>query len=160
MRLGDITSAVLEQLTRSCAECGITSDVIDKPSFACYSESPSSVTYRARLDRTSETDSGSLISLIEEWVSGGPSIIVTGLLITVDPKCSVAIPSLSEGECSLTLTYTTDGGESVSTPNTVPIIGGVVAVILIITIAVVIIIMTLILKYRCGNVRFNDTNEG
>ena len=159
MRLGDITSAVLDQLTLSCTECGITSDIIDKPSFAYYSESPSSVTYRARLEGTSETNSTTLISLIVEWVSDGASIIVTGVLMKVDPECSVAISSLSEGECSSTLTPTTHVEGNVSPPNTVPIIGGVVAVILIITIAVVIIIMTLILKYRCGNVRFNDTNE-
>ena len=159
MRLGDITSAVLEQLIRSCAECGITNDIIDKPSFAWYPESPSSVTYRARLEGTSETNSTALISLIEEWVSDGASIIMTGVLMTVDPKCSVTISSLSEEECSSTLTPTTDVGGNVSTPNTLPIVGGVVAVILIITIAVVIIIMTLILKCRCGNVRFNDTNE-
>ena len=40
---------------------------------------------------TSETDSGSLISLIEEWVSGGTGIIMTGVLVTVDSECSVAL---------------------------------------------------------------------
>ena len=39
----------------------------------------------------SETDSGSLISLIEEWVSGGASIIMAGVLVTVDSGCSVAL---------------------------------------------------------------------
>ena len=101
MKLEDISNAVLEELAASCAECGITSDIIDKQSFACFRESPKYVTYRARLSGTSETDSGSLISLIEEWVSGGrASIIVTGVLMTVDSECSVAISSLSEGECS------------------------------------------------------------
>ena len=94
-----ITSAVLQQLTVSCTECGVTSDIIDTPSFACFPESPTSVTYRARLEGTSETDSGSLISLIEEWVRDGTSIIITGVLMTVDSECSVTISSLSEGEC-------------------------------------------------------------
>ena len=143
MKLEIITSAVLEQLTMMCTECGITSDIIDTPSFACFPESPTSVTYRARLEGTSETDSGSLISLIEEWVRGGAGIIMTGVLVTVDTKCSVAISSLGEGECQPT-----------TTDNTAAIIGGVVAVIFIIaiTFAVVAIIMTLILKNRCGNV--------
>ena len=30
---------------------------------------------------------------------GGPGVIVTGVLMTVDSQCSVAISSLSEGEC-------------------------------------------------------------
>ena len=44
-------------------------------------------------------------------VSGGASIIVTGVLLTVDSECSVAISSLSyhEGECSPTQPHTIDG---------------------------------------------------
>ena len=80
-----------------CAEC--ESGIIDRPSFVCYPESPSHVTYRARLEGTSERGSDSLISLIEDWVSGGPGVIVTGVLMTVDSHCSVAISSLSEREC-------------------------------------------------------------
>ena len=171
---------MLEELTGSCAECGITSDIIDRQSFACYPESPTHVTYRARLEGTSETDSGSLISLIEDWVSGGASIIVTGVLMTVDSECSVAISSLSEGECSpdptqppttdptssnmTTTDSTTNSGTAPSTDattstssqsssdNTAAIIGGVVAVILIIAITVIIIIaiVALVMKNRHG----------
>ena len=90
---------MLEELNDVCSDCGITNDIIDKLSFSCFPESPKYVTYRARLEGTSETDSGSLISLIEEWVSGGASIIVAGVLMTVDSECSVAISSLREGEC-------------------------------------------------------------
>ena len=176
MKLEIITSAVLEQLTIMCAECGITSDIIDTPYFACFPESPTSVTYRARLEGTFETNSGSLISLIEEWVSGGAGIIMTGVLVTVDPECLVAISSLSEGECQppptnpttdkVTTPDPTSDPVTDSTPsttdNTAAIIGGsVVAVILIIaiTFAVVAIIMTLILKNRCENVSINKQKE-
>ena len=37
--------------------------------------------------------------------SGGAGVIVTGVLMTVDSECSVAISSLSEGECSCTLLH-------------------------------------------------------
>ena len=89
----------MEKLSASCFECTITDDIIDKQSFSCYTESPSFLAYRARLEGTSDTDSGSLISLIEEWVRGGASVILTGVLMKVDPDCSVAISSLSEEEC-------------------------------------------------------------
>ena len=158
MKLEIITSAVLEQLTIMCTECGITSDIIDTPSFACFPESPTSVTYRARLEGTFETNSGSLISLIEEWVSGGAGIIMTGVLVTVDSECPVAISSLGEGECQQPPT-TEPTTKPTTTDNTAAIIGGVVAVVLIITFAVVTIIMTLILKNRCGNVSINKQKE-
>ena len=80
-------------------------------SFTCYPESPTYVTYRARLEGTSETDSGSLISLIEDWVRGGASINITargganmtgrGLILTVDSECSVRVLSYDKEVCSI-----------------------------------------------------------
>ena len=164
MKVEDITTAVVEELTGSCAECGITDDIIDKQSFACFPESPTYVTYRARLEGTSETDSGSLISLIEEWVSGGATIIVTEVLMTVDSKCSVAISSFSEGECTPTQPpiystdptpdiISTDTSAASESTNSAAIIGGViVAVILIVSVAltVTVIAVVFIMKIRRG----------
>ena len=111
---------------------------IDQQLFACFPEYPTYVTYPARLEGTSETESGSLISLMEEWVSGGASIIVTGVLMTLDSEHSVAISSLSEGECSTT----TDSNNT----TIVTIIGGGVVIFLIIILTAVIAV-TLIVKH-------------
>ena len=168
-KLEDITSAVLKELTESCAECGISNDVIDEQSFACFPESPTHVTFRARLGGSSETDSGSLISLLESWVSGGATIIVTGVLMTVDTECSVAISSLSKGECSMTTTQPPDTTASSmtssdapnsqsSTDNTAAIIGGIVAVVLIIALSIFGIV-ALILKSRRRELFIRKTEE-
>ena len=151
-KLEDITSVVLEELTDSCAECGISSDIIDEQFFACFPESPTHVTFRARLGGSSETDSVSLISLLESWVSGGATIIVTAVLMTVDAECSVAISSLSEGECSMTTRQppdTTASSETsqTSTDNTAAIIGGVVVAVVFI-IALTVLIVALVLRSR------------
>ena len=151
--LEDITHAVLKELSASCAECGITDDIINKQSFACSPESPTYVTYRARLEGTSETDSGSLISLIEEWVSGGASIIVTGVLMTVDTKFSVAISSLSEGECSPTQPPT----KNPFSTTYATIIGGVLIIIAITLLFVVVIFI--VRRCCCGNVSNNRKRE-
>ena len=140
---------MLNQLTASCPDCGITSDIIDKEVFRCFPDSSSHVTYRARLQGTSETDSGSLISLIEKWVSNGADIGVTGLHMTVDTKCSVEISSFNEGEC-LEIPNSTpppNAGPTDSANNTGAIIGGIVAIILIIALSLIIVVV-LILKYR------------
>ena len=123
-KLSDVTAAVLEQLSVSCAEC--SSDTISQWSFACIPDSPTFVTYRARIEGSSQTDSGSLVALIQEWVDGGPGIIVTGVLLTADPECVVAVSSLNEGECSKE-----DPPPSSTSDNTAGIIGGVVAVVII-----------------------------
>ena len=70
--------------------------------------------------------------------------------MTVDPHCSVAISSLNEPECSLSVDGSVNEDGQVA-DNTQAIVGGVVAVaiVLIITIAIVIIVF-LILKNRKG----------
>ena len=166
-KLADITDTVVRILSASCADCGITSDIIDMELFACFSESH--VTYRAKLEGTSETDSSSLISLIEDWVVSKANIGVSGLLMKLDAKCSVEISTFSEGECSEIIEIPTTptpsinvGSRSTSGPNTLPtdsttdsagntispgaIIGGIVAV-LIIAISMIIVVV-LVLKYR------------
>ena len=140
-KLDDIRSAIVEQLEPLCPEC--SSDAIDRQSFSCYEESPSHVTYRARLEGTSERGSDSLISLIEDWVRGGPGVIVTGVLMTVDPHCSVAISFLSEPECS---PATQPSECSCATNNTPSIVAGVVVVIVVIAAAISVIFIVLILK--------------
>ena len=153
-KLEDVTNAVIDQLFDSCTDCSITSDIIDTQSFACNSQSPTYVTYRARLEGTSETDSDSLISLIEDWVRGGARIVVTRLLITLDTDCSVAISSFNEGECS-SLTRT----ETCSDP-TAAIIGGVVAAVLLIAITLTIIaVLGLFLRNRHGHTSTKKTDE-
>ena len=111
------------------------------------------MTYRARLEGTSERGSDSLISLIEDWVRGGPGVIVTGVLMTVDSHCSVAISSLSEGEClphdtSTEPRATKYGSSQGSTNNTGGIIGGTFAIVLIIVVALTIIAIAAILMNR------------
>ena len=110
--------------------------------------SPPHVTFRARLGGSSETDSGSLISLLamESWVSGGATIIVSGVLMTVDAECSVAISSLSEGEC-----IPDTAMPASSADNTAGVIGGVVVAVLFIIAAMVVagvVIVALFLKRR------------
>ena len=177
-----MTSAVQNQLTASCTEC--SSDTIDQQSFTCHSET-TVVTYVARLEGTSQTASSALISLIEDWVSGEPGFSVTGILLTVNPQCSVAILSLSDSECSppttteppttvtddptpdtmpstnsTTMPTTEDPSATdpqSSTNNTTAIIGGVVAIVIILIIAIsVVIIAALILKHRRGSMSIKE----
>ena len=159
-KLSDITAAVVKQLQTSCGECA--PEMIDNQFFVCYPESPSHVTYRARLEGTSERGSDSLISLIEDWVSGGPGVIVTGVLMTVDSHCSVAISFLSEREC-LPPPANTDptviGGVDSPAPDTGAnqeglIAGAVVAVVVVVLIIAITIIaiVVIVLKSRRGKV--------
>ena len=141
----------MKQLQELCEGCA--PGMIDNQFFVCYPESPSHVTYRARLEGTSERGSDYLISLIEDWVRGGPGVNVTGVLMTVDSHCSVAIPSLIVGECYPpptdlpVVTWSTDTGETTS-----GIIAGAAMAVTVISliIAITIAIVFLVLKKSRG----------
>ena len=162
----------MEKLSALCPDCGVSEADIDKQSFSCYPESPSYVTYRARLEGTYETESGHLISLIEQWIGDGAGVIVNEVLMKVDPKCSVVISDLGEKECisvhpivlvltpipTVSMEVTNDVNEptvsgrddkpqSSTLPTTIGVI--VVVVVLIITIGTtIIIIAVLVLRNR------------
>ena len=151
-----------------CPDCGFTDAAIDKQSFSCYPDTPSFVTYRARLEGTSLTDSDNFISLIEQWVMEGASVIVSGVLMKVDSKCSVEISDLSEDECTMkpivivptpvsrhTTMMTTEPKPSVQDPTgkpspfTTTLVVMIVVVFLIVAVAVlatIIIITVLVLS--------------
>ena len=162
----------MERLNALCPDCGVSEADIDKQSFSCYPESPSYVTYWARLEGTSEVESGHLISLIGQWVGDGSGIIVNEVVMKVDLKCSVAISDLGEEECipvrPIVLMPTPIPTVSMEVTNDVnePTVGGqddqpktstltttigviVVVVVLIITIGTtIIIIAVLVLRNR------------
>ena len=151
----------MNQLQTSCGECA--PEMIDNQFFVCYPESPSHVTYRARLEGTSERESDSLISLIEDWVRGGPGVIVTGVLMTVDSHCSVAISSLREGECSPHSGPTSHvngptaakGSDDEGTTTAI-VGGGVVAIVIVLIIAItiaIVVVAFLVLKSRRGELK-------
>ena len=153
-------------------------EMIDNQFFVCYPESPSHMTYLARLEGTSERGSDSLISLIEDWVRGGSGVIVTGVLMTVDSHCSVVISSLIEGECPPYITDPPPSTEPPLPPSTDPVIDGidtqdtgatpdttvagavvaVIVIVLIITIAVVVIVF-LVLKSRRGELSLKSSDR-
>ena len=123
-------------LSDSC-QCEVTTDSIDEESFACSEESPNYVTYRARLSGTTEQDSASLISLIEDWVATGPTIRVGGELLKVDKDCSPAISNFTDEECSSV-------GTTVSPSDiTLAIVGGVVVFVVLVTCSVVMVVICL-----------------
>ena len=143
--LSNVTTAILDELTASCPECGINNNTIDRENVTCSS---SYVTYRARLEGTSQTDSLYLISLIEDWVeSGRASIIVTGVILTVDSQCPVAISSLSEGECSPTIPPPPPPSSD-SLPSLIATVtAGVLGLILLLTLTVISLILSIRYRY-------------
>ena len=78
--------------------------------------------------------------LLSSWVSSGPSLTVTGTVLSVDPTCPVELESLTDEDClrpsppilSDTLNITTIWAGA---------LGGILAITIIMTVIVIIVLM-------------------
>lgn len=131
----DITNEILNELKESCTDCDITYGIIDMQSLQCLLNSPAYMVYSARLKSSSNTHSGSLVSVIEEWVKIGPSLNVTGVLMTVHAECIVVVSSLNDTLCAVVEPIQSIVNNIIA----ISIIAGVLVIIVIVTVAVVVI---------------------
>ena len=79
-------------------ECTYSIRSIDSELFRCFEGSAGSVTWRARLLATSEVGQNSLSSVLEDWVSGGGSVMVEGVYLSLVPQCSGQIDQLLQDQ--------------------------------------------------------------
>ena len=123
-----VTRAFAAEVETHC-ECGFTAPMITAPLFRCFPQSTNAVTLRARL-----IDSRFLPAL-EDWVQKNGLIPTEGILIEVDKTCQVAITSLADAECT---------SQSVTSDNSVVVIGGVVGgVVMVLIIAITVTVISL-----------------
>ena len=177
LKLADITKETEKQLSHSC-QCSQTSTVISEESFACFDESPTHVTFRARLNGVQEVTTAFFLSSLKAWTSLGPAINVRGILMLVDDQCPLAISSFSEEECSnpkpptvsvlqpITSPTATDvtmstESDTLQSDNTAAIVGGVVTVVVVLIVAVTVfgIIAVVIQKGRRGSMTISKPVE-
>ena len=155
-KLSDVRNELQMELVELC-HCQYAAENIMETSFVCFSEEY--VTFRAQLSSTADADSTTLLSLIEGWVSTGPTIRVSGVLRRVDKDCPVAISDFGEGEC--VMPDTADPASSQS-DNTAAIVGGIVAIAVVLIIAgtiVIIVVVALVMKYHRGNFSIKKIEE-
>ena len=106
-------------------ECTYSIRSIDSELFRCFEGSDSSVTWRARLLATSED---SLSSVLEDWVSGGGSVMVGSLNLSIVPQCSGQIDQLLQDQDGCQ-----GGGESAGS-SAGAVAGGVVSVLVVVSV--------------------------
>ena len=143
------------ELVELC-HCQYDAESIKEESFVCFVGSEEYVTFRAQLSSTAYADSTTLLSLIEGWVSTGPTIRVSGILRRVDKDCPVAISDFSEGECVMT---TTDDTVSCQSDSTAAIVGGSLGGVLVLVIMTTAIIIVLVMRNHGGKFNNNKAEE-
>lgn len=106
----------MEHMQSSCPNCGpVDTHLITGAAFRCFSQTANQITLRARLHAPSlEVSITVLVGFLQEWVSGGPSLSVSGVVLRADKHCEVVIESFEAEECAESATTTMAS----LTPNT------------------------------------------
>ena len=128
---------MLTEINNSC-QCQITAENIDQEQLTCFVNSSNYMTYLARLSGTSDIDSMSLVTLIESWVSRGPTILVQGVLMGLGEDC---LSDVSAGVCSLFDGHTDNNNRGV-------IMGSVIAAAAVLITAAITVVTLLIWRSR------------
>ena len=116
----------------------------DSELFRCFEGSDGSVTWRARLLATSEVEEDRLFSVLEDWVSGGGSVVVAGVALSLVPQCSRQIDQLLQDQDGC---QGSEGGESAGS-SAGAVAGGVVSALVVVVAITAVAIAALILWKR------------
>ena len=158
--INDVTTELTKAIQGLCG-CGFNHDHISNSFVQCFSESPQQITFRAKLNQTSQSSTVDLVLYIEQWITNLGSLVVQGTLLQLNSTCPLVIADqFVASECPLPLTMVQPTTETTAPPvnsqsdNTGAIVGGVVALVLglALIIAVVIIVYHVLKLCRMGNV--------
>ena len=151
-KLRDTTDLLVQEMEQACG-CGFTASNIAEERFICFTpQSPHHVTYRARVNGTSQTTAGQLLTFIQQWINSTQSILIQGVQLNIDKTCKPIISIFDDAEC--TTDITTEMITTVSVDSAVKsavgiAVGCTVAIILVIGVvsgAIMIIVRKRLMK--------------
>ena len=157
-----IIAAVVDGTEQLC-NCGYAAGYIDSTvsGFQCSSNQASQVVFRSKLYGTADTTASTIITHIDQWMSGEVSVVVLGLILELDPSCPVRISSFGDPECQVA-TITPNAMNSTTAPllrsYTEAIVPGIVVCIGVLAVAVV-VITVFIRRRRTASSRLRDLGE-
>ena len=147
-KASEIANNVINELQQLC-QCNLAANVINNGGFICFMQSPQYVTYRAKIQGTTNVAALELISYIEQWVTSGAILNVRAQFLNLQPFCTVPIISADEDECEIpsqstselpTISTSTNGSSGYNT-TVIAIIIAVVCIVIIISTTLIIAIV-------------------
>ena len=137
---------MVQAAERACG-CGFMSSNILEERFVCFTpQSPHHVTYRARINRTSQATIGQLVIFIQQWVMTSQSILIQGVQLNIDRTCDSVISTFDDAECSPSTESDVATTVIMSGDNVIAIaIGSTGAAVLVVLIGVAICAVSIIM---------------
>ena len=65
----------------------------------CNEETPNSVVFQGRLVSTKGRNVSELMQDLTQWVTTAPRVVVQGVQLVADPKCSIKLSELGDSKC-------------------------------------------------------------
>ena len=152
-KASEIANNVINEL-QQLSQCNLAANVINNGGFICFMQSPQYVTYRAKIQGTTNVAALELISYIEQWVTSGAILNVRAQFLNLQPFCTVPIISADEDECEIpsqstselpmistsTISTETNGSSGYNT-TVIAIIIAVICIVIIISTTLIIAIV-------------------
>ena len=149
-KLSDVTEQVVLQLTDSC-ECALTVEYIADGRLVCDPNEPEKVIFQGRIISTSERNSTDFLPMLRLWKVNEPTIVVQGVQLTVESRCSVELANLGDTECvQLPTESVVASVPEIPVPEVAGAIGGVLVLVVLAVITVGAIICVKKLRKRKG----------
>ena len=103
-----VINGIVDNTHALCENCGLSANHIADGAFQCFRQGAHEVTFRAHLYATPTSTPQELVNYIINWVRRGVSIVINGLLLTIDGSCDVIIESFSVPECTQEQQHTSE----------------------------------------------------
>ena len=123
-RMKQVTSAIVDNTVDFCEPCGLTTNHITNGAFQCFTQGAHEVTFRAHLYSTPTSTPEEIVEHIAHWVIRGATLVIDGVLLTVDSHCDIVIDSFSEAECTRRQGHQTSGPPAMFQSTTADITTG------------------------------------
>ena len=134
-KLSDVSEQIVLQLTDSC-ECALTVEYIADRRLVCDPNEPEKVIFQGRIISTPERNSTDFLPMLGSWVLNEPTIVVQGVQLKVESRCSVELANLGDTECVQPPTNSVVSG----------VAGAVGGVLVLVALAVIVVVTVICIK--------------
>ena len=134
-KISDFVDAVSEEMSNIC-DCYVPADHFGDMRLVCHKGSPNRVILQGRMIVIHTRNASELRVYLAQWVSAAPHVIVQGVQLVAENKCSVNLSELGDSKCMMSEAEM-DIKQQNSGADNVPVVPVVLGIIIIVVLVAV-----------------------
>ena len=133
----NFSSVAVAGINQHC-QCEFTSKLVMEAAFHCFVASPTTVTYRARLEDSN------FLPAIQNWIRDDGILLVHNALVAVDKLCPLIISNFTEPDCIGTYTgeaedIPTSSGDGHLVATICGVVGALIILFIVVLLAIIVV---------------------